>query len=111
MIQVLPEVIFLAVALKVIHKTGYKKFYLIAVILMAIRMAVSAVVPSAYVFLVVSVVHCLGVACYTVGNLAFIKHSISPAVFGTAITLMNASMSIAKAFYQGDVRHLHRPSV
>lgn len=96
-IQVLPEFLFLMVASQIIRKVGYKKFYLFATILMAIRLYIYAFIPNAYVFLAISIVHCFGVACSTVGNLAYIQDTVDSRVFGTAITLLNASMSIGKA--------------
>lgn len=98
-IQVLPEILFLAVAVKFLKKMGYKRFYLMATILMAVRLGIYAFVPNAYIFVAAGIVHCLGVACQTVGNLSYLKASINNAVYGTAITLMSAAMSIAKAIY------------
>lgn len=97
--QVLPEVVFLTIAVKVINKTGYKMFYLISAICMAIRMFVYAFIPNPYIFVAVGVVHCLGVACQTVGNLAYLKQTINPAVFGTSVTLLNAAIQLGGAIY------------
>lgn len=99
MFQVLPEFLFLMIASQVIRKTGYKRFFLFATILMAIRLYTYALIPNSIVFLAISLVHCFGVACSTVASLAYIQDSVKPAVFGTAITLLNASMSIGKAIY------------
>lgn len=96
---VLPEVIFLMVAMKLINKTGFKKFYLIAVISMMLRFSVYALIPNSYAFLAISVVHCIGVATSTVASLTYIRNSVNPAVLGTAITLLNATLSIGKAIY------------
>lgn len=97
--QVLPEVVFLTIAVKVINKTGYKMFYLISAICMAIRMFVYAFIPNPYIFVAAGVVHCLGVACQTVGNLAYLKQTINPAVFGTSVTLLNAAIQLGGAIY------------
>ena len=99
LVQVLPEFLFLMVASQIIRKMGYKKFFLISTIPMAIRMFTYAFIPNPYVFVFISIVHCLGVACSTVASLAYIQDTVSPAVFGTAITLLNAAMSIGKAIY------------
>lgn len=96
-VQVFPEFLFLMIASQVIKKMGYKKFFFIAMTLMAIRLYTYALVPNAYVFVGISIVHCLGVACSTVASLAYIQESVNPSVFGTAITLLNAAMSISKA--------------
>lgn len=96
-IQVFPEVLFLMVASQLIKKLGYKKFMFVAIALMAVRLYVYALVPNPYVFLGISIVHCLGVAVQTVASLAYIQENVSPLVFGTAITLMNVAMNISKA--------------
>lgn len=98
-IQVLPEFFFLMIASKFIDKMGYKKFFIFAIAFMIIRLFTYALIPNAYAFIIISVVHCLGVACSTVASLAYIKDVVNSAVFGTAITLLNAAMSIAKAIY------------
>ena len=98
-VQVLPEFLFLMVASQIIKRLGYKKFFTIATALMAIRLFVYAFIPNSYVFVLISIVHGLGVACSTVASLAYIREVVNPAVFGTAITLLNAAMSIAKAIY------------
>lgn len=98
-VQVLPEFLFLMIASKVIKKLGYKKFFLLATIPMALRMFTYALVPNSYVFVIVSIVHCLGVACSTVASLAYIQETVNPAVFGTAVTLLNAAMNIGKAIF------------
>lgn len=96
---VLPEVAFLMIAIKVINKIGFKKFYLIAAISMMVRFGVYALVPNEYAFLAASIVHCIGVATATVASLTYIRNSVNPAVLGTAITLLNATLSIGKAIY------------
>lgn len=98
-VQVLPEFLFLMIASQVIRKMGYKRFFTLATVLMVIRLFTYAFIPNSYVFVIISIVHCLGVACSTVASLAYIKEVVNPAVFGTAITLLNAAMSIAKAIY------------
>ncbi len=96
-ITVLPEVVFLAIAFRVIKKIGYKKFYIIAIVSMLVRFLVYAFVSNTVAFLIVSIVHCLGVACVAVGTLTYIQKTVSPAVLGTAITLFNASMALVRA--------------
>lgn len=98
-VQVLPEIIFLMISSQLIKKIGYKKFILLGTIPMAIRLLTYAFVPNAYVFVFISIVHCLGVGISTAASLAYIQDSVNPAVFGTAVTLLNAAMSIGKAIY------------
>lgn len=99
LMTVLPEVLFLMIAIRVINRVGFKTFYLIAIASMFLRFAVYTFIPNEYAFLAISLVHCLGVACVTVGNLTYIRNSVNPAVLGTAITLLNATLSIGKAAY------------
>lgn len=96
---VLPEVLFLMIAIRVINRIGFKSFYLLAIASMILRFAVYAFIPNEYAFLAISLVHCLGVGCVTVGNLTYIRNTVNPAVLGTAITLLNATLSIGKAAY------------
>lgn len=97
--NVLPEVIFLMIALKVINKLGFQKFYLMVAILTVLRFAIYAFVPYQFAFLAASVVHCLCVAISTVASLTFIRNTINPVVLGTAITLLNAAINIGKAIW------------
>lgn len=99
LMTVLPEVLFLMIAIKIINKIGFKSFYLIAILSMILRFSIYAFIPNEYAFLAISIVHCLGVACVTVANLTYIRNSVNPAVLGTAITLLNATLSIGKAAY------------
>lgn len=97
--NVLPEVIFLMIALKVINRMGFKKFYLFVAMMTCLRFAVYAFIPNQYAFLAASVVHCLCVAISTVASLTFIRNTINPIVLGTAITLLNAAINIGKAIW------------
>lgn len=97
--MVLPEVLFLMSAIKVINKVGFKKYYILVVISMMVRFAVYSFAVNAYAFLLVSIVHCLGVSIVTVGNLTYIRNSVDSSVLGTAITLFNAAMSIGRAVF------------
>jgi oligosaccharide:H+ symporter len=96
---VLPEVLFLMVAIKVIKKLGFKKFYILVVASMILRFGVYSFVHNTYAFIAVSVVHCLGVSLVSVGNLTFVRKSVNPAVLGTAITLFVAAGSIGRAVF------------
>ena len=95
----LPEVLFLAVALKYYEKYGFKTMYLVSAICIFIRFMVYAFVPSVYAFLFISILHCVSTACATVGNLQFIKSSVSPVVFATSVTTLNACVSLGRAIY------------
>lgn len=97
--NVLPEVIFLMVALKVINKLGFQKFYLMVAVFTVIRFAVYTFIPNQYAFLAASVVHCLCTAISTVASLTYIRNTINPVVLGTAITLLNAAINIGKAIW------------
>lgn len=98
-VTALPEVVFLAVAIKYYEKFGFKTMYLISTSCIFIRFIVYSFVPNVYVFLGISLVHCISAACATVGNLQFIKTSLSPAVFATAVTSLNACVALGRAIY------------
>ncbi|MEQ8199455.1 MAG: MFS transporter [Clostridiaceae bacterium] len=94
---VLPEIVFLTIAMKFIKKLGFRKFYILVVASMILRFGIYSVTDNTYAFLAVSIVHCLGVSLGTVGNLTYIRKSVNPAVLGTAITILNAANSVGKA--------------
>jgi len=95
--MVLPEIAFLAMAMKFIKRLGFRKFYILVVASMILRFGVYSATDNAYAFLAISVVHCLGVSLGTVGNLTYIRKSVDPAVLGTAITILTAANSVGKA--------------
>ena len=99
LVTVVPEVIFLSHASKFLEKWGYKKFYMVMSGTVCIRLFVYAIAPNPYLYLAVSVVHCIHVACHSVGNLSYIKKSVNPAVLTTAITIMNTFVSLSQAAY------------
>ncbi|WP_143318236.1 MFS transporter [Clostridium sp. HBUAS56017] len=98
-ITVLPEVVFLMIAIKIIKKIGFKKYYVLVVFSMILRFGIYSVTSNSYAFLAASIFHCLGVSISTVGSLTYIRNSVNTAMLGTAITLFNASTSIGKAFF------------
>ncbi|MFQ7171783.1 MAG: hypothetical protein ACLRQF_06560 [Thomasclavelia ramosa] len=71
---------------------------MIACVSMMLRFRVYALFPINMLF-GNSIVHCIGVAIATVASLTYIRNSVDPAVLGTAITLLNATLSIGKAIY------------
>lgn len=95
----LPEVLFLAVAIKYYEKFGFKTMYLISALCIFARFVVYAFVPNVYLFLAISVLHCVSTACATVGNLQYIKSSVNPVVFATSVTTLNACISLGRAIY------------
>lgn len=97
LLAVLPEILFLTVCIKIIHKIGFKKYYIIVVACMVLRFVIYSFVGNAYAFLGIGILSCLGVSIATVGNLTFIRESVNATVLGTAITIFNAAMSIGKA--------------
>lgn len=99
LVTVIPEVIFLSQAGKFLEKWGYKKFYMVMSFTVFLRLLVYAIAPNPYLFLAISIVHCIHVACHTVGNLNYIKQSVNPAVLTTAITIMNTFVSLSQAAY------------
>lgn len=111
-ITVLPEVAFLAVAVKLMHKIGFKNYYLFAIATMIFRFTVFSFTTNLYLYLAVSIVHCFGVGIVTVGNLTYIREATDPAVLGTAITSLNASLAVGKAIggYMFGVVYTYLPS-
>lgn len=96
---VLPEVLFLMFTNKILNKIGFKKFYILVVASMILRFGIYSLADNSYMFLLASVVHCLGVSISTVGNLTFIRNSVNSSILGTAITLFSAAVSIGRAIW------------
>lgn len=63
LVTVIPEVLFLLKANYYLTKWGYKKCYLIMSFTVFIRLFVYATTSSPYLYLIVSIVHCIHVAC------------------------------------------------
>ena len=82
-----------------LNKTGYKKVFLLNAAILAVRYVLYAFSPNIYVFLAASLVHCLGTAVHTVGNLGYLRNSIPANSYGTAVTLYNAVVSVGRAVY------------
>lgn len=95
----LPEILLLGIIGKTFNKFGYKKIFLLNAAVLAIRYVVYAISPNIYVFLIASLVHCLGTAIHTVGNLGYLRNAISENSYGTAVTLYNAIVSVGRAVY------------
>ena len=54
---------------------------------------------SITLFLAASLVHCLGTAIHTVGNLGYLRNTIPASNYGTAVTLYNSVVSVGRAVY------------
>lgn len=98
-ITILPEVWYLSKSQKVINKLGFKKYYILVVLSIIIRCLVYTFTGNVYAFLIAGVVHGLGVSIVTVGNLEYIRRTVEPSVLGTAITLLNAAVSMGMAVF------------
>ena len=95
----LPEILLLGTIGALLNKTGYKKVFLVNAAILAIRYILYAFSPNIYVFLAASLVHCLGTAIHTVGNLGYLRNTIPASSYGTAVTLYNSVVSVGRAVY------------
>lgn len=95
----LPEILLLGAIGALLTKMGYKKIFLFNAALLAVRYIIYAFSPNIYVFLAASVVHCVGTAIHTVGNLGYLRNAIPENNYGTAVTLYNSVVSIGRAVY------------
>ena len=94
---VLPEIAYLLFASTIIKRIGFQKFFIFSIIAIIFRHFIYAFIPSISLFMIFSTLHSFSVGISTVGALAFINKVVPPYLLGTAITLLNASMSIGKA--------------
>ena len=95
----LPEIILLGIIGKWFSKYGYKKIYLLNAAVLVVRYIIYAIAPNNFVFLIASLVHCIGTGIATVGNLGYLKVVIGKENYGTAVTLMNAGFAVGRAIY------------
>lgn len=95
----LPEIILLGIIGKWFSKYGYKKIYLLNAAVLVVRYIIYAIAPNDFVFLIASLVHCIGTGIATVGNLGYLKVVIEKENYGTAVTLMNAGFAVGRAIY------------
>ena len=95
----LPEILLLGAIGALLNKTGYKKIFLFNAIILVVRYILYAFSPNIYVFLAASLVHCVGTAIHTVGNLGYLRNAIPENNYGTAVTLYNSVVSIGRAVY------------
>lgn len=97
--MVLPEIVFLHFVARFARKTGLKKYYLFATIVTIARFAIYFFSSNEYFFIAASIVHCFAVGYFTVINLIYIQGSFDGAVLGSAIVILNFSVSFFKAIY------------
>lgn len=95
----LPEILLLGTIGALLNKAGYKKIFLLNAAVLVVRYVAYTFAPNIYVFLIASVVHCLGTAIHTVGNLGYLRKAIPENSYGTAVTLYNATVSVGRAVY------------
>lgn len=96
---VVPEFFFFPAATVLLKKYGFKKMYILAAVGVTLRFAIYFFAGSPYVFLLGSLLHCLGSGCFTAVDLAFIHKSVKPSQFGTAVTLLGTVATLARAFF------------
>lgn len=95
----LPEILLLGTIGAMLNKVGYKKIFFLNAVVLVVRYVVYTFSPNIYVFLIASLVHCLGTAIHTVGNLGYLRNAIPENSYGTAVTLYNAIVSVGRAVY------------
>ena len=98
-LMVLPEALFLMVASKVINKLGYKKYMLFAIGLMILRLFIYSQTHNPTLFIIVSLVHCFGVALSSVLGLSYIQEQVDPNTIGTAISFYNVTINLGNALF------------
>lgn len=98
-VMVLPEILFLPFAIKTMKKFGFKNFYLLTGISVAIRLGISAFTSNPYILLMAPFVHFMSVATSTVGNIYYIRKNFNENEIATVITLLGASIGIVRAIY------------
>lgn len=96
---VVPEFFFFPAINWLLKKYGFKKMYLLAAIGATLRFCIYFLAGSPYLFLLGSLLHCLGSGCFTAVNLAFTHKVVNSSLFGTAVTLSSTVATVSRAVY------------
>lgn len=98
LIMVAPELLLIPHASRLIKKVGFKRWYLFAMITMIFRTLVYSVTTSVNVFVVVSIVHSIGIAMHVSGNIMYIRKVVPQKNLGLAFTVLASSVALSRAF-------------
>ncbi len=94
---IIPEIITLPLASHLLPKLGHKKCYLISCICLIIRFFIYAAAPSVGIFMFGSLLQGVTLCCFTVVNLSFLKKTVIPSLFNTAVTLSFSAAALGRA--------------
>lgn len=93
----IPEIITLPLASRLLPKLGHRKCYLISCVCLIVRFFIYAAAPSAGLFMIGSLLQGVTLCCFTVVNLSFLKKTVMPSLFNTAVTLSLSASALGRA--------------
>ncbi|MEZ3433101.1 MAG: MFS transporter [Lachnospiraceae bacterium] len=94
---IIPEIITLPLASHFLPKLGHRKCYLISCICLIVRFFIYAAAPNAGLFMLGSLFQGITLCCFTVVNLSFLKKTVMPSLFNTAVTLSLSASALGRA--------------
>ncbi|MCL2560277.1 MAG: MFS transporter [Turicibacter sp.] len=95
--SVFPEILFLPFGGMLVRKIGFKNVYYLALIAILVRLGIYSFTYSIPLFLVVSVVHVLGVIMHVSGNIAFLRKVVPANQIALAFTIMASVLALTRA--------------
>jgi len=95
--MVLPEVLMLPWMGRFVAKFGFKTLYYVAVITMIIRLFVYGTTTNTTAFLLISMVHGIGIGMHISGNFAYIRKVVDPKMLALAFTVTASVSALSKA--------------
>ena len=96
---VAPEFILFFFATKMMNRIGFKKFYIIAVIMLIIRFAIYAFTSNVLIFLLAGMLAPVMMIGAVIGNFIYIKKHVQTNLTGTAFMLNAGILTLGRAFY------------
>ena len=96
--MVAPEVILLPFGTVLMWKFGFKKWYVLTLVTMIVRLGVYSFTENPFVFALGGSVHGIMIIMHVIGTITYIRKVVAPKSLGLAFTLLAASMALSRAF-------------
>ena len=96
---VAPEFILFFFATKMMNRIGFKRFYIIAIIMLIIRFTIYALTSNVLVFLLAGMLAPIMMIGAVIGNFIYIKKHVQSNLTGTAFMINAGILTLGRAFY------------
>ncbi len=97
--MVLPEILVLPFALRLINYFGQRKYYILSAILVFIRLFVTGITNSPVIVILMPIFHFTSLVAATVGNITFLRKTFKKEELAMVFTLFSACAGLIRAGY------------